>query len=34
MREEPYTQKVAEAAVGLGTDNGLRTEQTTASMEN
>ncbi|KAI9822891.1 MAG: Bud site selection protein 20 [Thelocarpon impressellum] len=24
LREEPYTQKEAEAAVGLGTDNGRR----------
>ncbi|KAK5151733.1 hypothetical protein BJ546DRAFT_970247 [Cryomyces antarcticus] len=24
LREEPYTQKEAEAAVGLGTDNGKR----------
>lgn len=25
LRDEPYTQKVAEAAVGLTTDNGKRT---------
>ncbi|OCK78566.1 hypothetical protein K432DRAFT_331856 [Lepidopterella palustris CBS 459.81] len=25
LREEPHTQKEAEAAVGLGTDNGKRT---------
>ncbi len=25
LREEPYTQKEAEAAAGLGTDNGKRT---------
>jgi len=24
LREEPHTQKIAEAAVGLGTDNGTR----------
>ena len=24
LREEPYTQKEAEAAVGLRTDNGIR----------
>lgn len=30
LRDEPYTQKEAEAAVGLGTDNGKRT---TALME-
>ena len=27
LREQPHTQKVAEAAVGLGTDNGPRAEQ-------
>jgi bud site selection protein 20 len=25
LRDEPYTQKEAEAAAGLGTDNGKRT---------
>ncbi|ORY15829.1 hypothetical protein BCR34DRAFT_558138 [Clohesyomyces aquaticus] len=25
LREEPYSQKEAEAAIGLGTDNGKRT---------
>lgn len=30
LREEPYTQKEAEAAIGLTTDNGKRT---TALME-
>jgi bud site selection protein 20 len=30
LRDEPYSQKEAEAAVGLGTDNGKRT---TALME-
>lgn len=27
LREEPHSQKAAEAAVGLGTDNGVRTEK-------
>lgn len=32
LREEPHTQRTAEAAVGLGVDNGTRAQQT-ASME-
>ncbi|KAL1988405.1 hypothetical protein VTN96DRAFT_10088 [Rasamsonia emersonii] len=32
LREEPHTQRTAEAAVGLGVDNGTRGQQT-ASME-
>ncbi|KAL2000160.1 hypothetical protein VTN02DRAFT_3473 [Thermoascus thermophilus] len=32
LREEPHTQKVAEAAVGLGTDNGTRSQES-AVME-
>ena len=31
LRAEPYTQKEADAAVGLRTDNGLRSEQSVAS---
>lgn len=27
LREEPHSQKAAEAAVGLGTDNGKRSEK-------
>ncbi|OGM50135.1 putative C2H2 finger domain protein [Aspergillus bombycis] len=33
LREEPHTQKVAEAAVGLGTDKGLRSEENVVDME-
>ncbi|KAI2816868.1 hypothetical protein CBS115989_6492 [Aspergillus niger] len=29
LREEAHTQKAAEAAVGLGTDNGVRSQETT-----
>lgn len=32
LREEPHTQKVAEAAVGLATDNGTRSQES-AVME-
>lgn len=28
LREEPHSQKAAEAAVGLGVDNGKRGEKT------
>lgn len=27
LREEPHSQKAAEAAVGIGTDNGKRGEK-------
>jgi hypothetical protein len=27
LREEPHSQKAAEAVVGLGTDNGKRAEK-------
>jgi bud site selection protein 20 len=33
LREEPHSQKIAEAAVGLGTDNGLRQQETVVDME-
>ncbi|KAA6408959.1 MAG: C2H2 finger domain-containing [Lasallia pustulata] len=33
LRTEPYTQKEAEAAVGLGTDNGKRENVERDSME-
>ncbi|KAF9885182.1 Bud site selection protein 20 [Aspergillus nanangensis] len=33
LREEPYTQKSAEAAIGLGTDNGVRQQDTVDRME-
>lgn len=33
LREEPYTQKTAEAAVGLGTDNGKRSQENELAME-
>lgn len=33
LREEPHTQKAAEAAVGLGIDNGKRDEGTIVEME-
>lgn len=39
MKEEPYTQKEAEAAIGLRTDNGSRivkneTQDVEVEMEN
>ena len=33
LREEPHTQKTAEAAVGLGTDNGKRSQESELAME-
>ncbi|EAL89132.1 putative C2H2 finger domain protein [Aspergillus fumigatus Af293] len=33
LREEPHSQKIAEAAVGLSTDNGLRQQETVVDME-
>lgn len=33
LREEPYSQKEAEAAIGLTTNNGTRTTAPTAPME-
>ena len=33
LREEPHTQKTAEAAVGLGTDNGKRSQEPELAME-
>lgn len=33
LKEEPHSQKLAEAAVGLGTDNGKRPEEDIAEME-
>lgn len=27
LKEEPHTQRIAEAAIGLGVDNGTRTRQ-------
>lgn len=32
LREEPHSQKEAEAAVGLGTENGVRSEESTMVM--
>jgi len=32
LREEPHTQKVAEAAVGLGTDNGRQEKSSTMDI--
>ncbi|KAL1989864.1 hypothetical protein VTN49DRAFT_7061 [Thermomyces lanuginosus] len=29
LKEEPHTQRIAEAAIGLGVDNGTRTRQQT-----
>lgn len=33
LREDPHTQKAAEAAVGLGTDNGKRPQESEIAME-
>lgn len=33
LREEAHTQKAAEAAIGLGTDNGVRSHETVVEME-
>ncbi|PLN77325.1 C2H2 finger domain protein [Aspergillus taichungensis] len=33
LREEPHTQKTADAAVGMRTDNGVRTQETVVDME-
>ncbi|KAL4892677.1 hypothetical protein BDV59DRAFT_202425 [Aspergillus ambiguus] len=33
LQEEPYNQKAAEAAVGLGTDNGSRSQEAVDRME-
>jgi bud site selection protein 20 len=33
LREDPHTQKIAEAAVGLGTDNGKRPQEFEIAME-
>lgn len=33
LREEPYTQKEAEAAVGLRTDNGRREASNTMELD-
>ncbi|KAF2814252.1 uncharacterized protein BDZ99DRAFT_495771 [Mytilinidion resinicola] len=33
LREEPHTQKAAEAAVGIGTDNGKRTNTTLMEID-
>ncbi|BCR83122.1 putative C2H2 finger domain protein [Aspergillus chevalieri] len=33
LREDPHTQKMAEAAVGLGTDNGKRPQESEIAME-
>lgn len=33
LKEEPHSQKLAEAAVGLGTDNGKRPEEDIVEME-
>ncbi|KAJ9201807.1 hypothetical protein DTO027B5_8870 [Paecilomyces variotii] len=33
LREETYTQKDAEAAVGLGVDNGIRSQGLASSMD-
>lgn len=33
LREEPHTQKAAEAAVGLGTDNGKRSQEPKLAIE-
>lgn len=33
LREDPHTQKTAEAAVGLGTDNGKRSQDAELAME-
>lgn len=33
LREEPYSQKEAEAAIGLTTNNGTRTTAPAAPME-
>lgn len=33
LREETYTQKDAEAAVGLGVDNGTRSQGLASSMD-
>lgn len=33
LRDEPYSQKEAEAAVGLSTDNGIRNKEKAADVE-
>merc|ERR1712187_727041 len=33
LREEPHSQKTAESAVGLGTDNGKRPQEFEIAME-
>ncbi|PYH94709.1 hypothetical protein BO71DRAFT_398649 [Aspergillus ellipticus CBS 707.79] len=33
LREEAHSQKAAEAAVGLGTDNGVRSKDAVVEME-
>ena len=32
LREEPHTQKLAEAAIGLQTDNGRSTDKGSTSL--
>jgi bud site selection protein 20 len=33
LREEPHTQKTAEAVIGLGVDNGTREQQSQMDLD-